>query len=64
MEHNQLLISVDDGNLPADNIDTIKKNSGTLTDSREEIGLEINVEETSICCCLVTRMQVKIVTSK
>jgi hypothetical protein len=33
-------------NLLGDNIDTIKKNMETLTDSSKEVGLEINVEKT------------------
>jgi hypothetical protein len=42
----QLLAYVDDVNLLEDNIDTIKKNTETLTDVSKEIGLEINVEKT------------------
>jgi hypothetical protein len=50
-----------DVNLLGDNIDTIRKNAETLIDASKEVGLEINVERTqSICCSLVTRMQVKI----
>jgi hypothetical protein len=58
----QLLGYVDDVNLLGDNI--IKKNTETLTDASKEMGLEIKVDKTSICCCLVTRMQIKIMTSK
>jgi hypothetical protein len=42
----QLLASADDVNLLGDNIDTIKKNTETLTDDSKEVGLEINVENT------------------
>jgi hypothetical protein len=45
-------------NLLGDNKDTIKKNTETVTDASKEIRLEVN--SLSICCCLVTRMQVKI----
>jgi hypothetical protein len=48
--------------LIGENIDTIKENSETLTDASKEVGLEVNAEESSICCCLVTRMQGKIMT--
>jgi hypothetical protein len=33
-------------NLLGDNVDTIKKNTETLIDASEEVGLEINVEKT------------------
>jgi hypothetical protein len=36
----------DDVNLLGDNIDTIKKNTGTLIDASKELGLEINVDKT------------------
>jgi hypothetical protein len=39
-----------------DNVDTIKKNTETLIDANKEVGLKINVDKTSICCYLVTRM--------
>jgi hypothetical protein len=42
----QLLAYADDVNLLGDNIDTIKKNTGTLIDASKDVGLEINVEET------------------
>jgi hypothetical protein len=57
----QHLAYADHVNLLGDNIDTTKKNSDTLIDASKEVGLEINVEE-NICCWLVTRMQIKIMT--
>jgi hypothetical protein len=33
-------------NLLGDNIDTIKKNTETLTDTSEEAGVEVNTEKT------------------
>jgi hypothetical protein len=41
-----LLAYADNVNLVGDNIDTKKKNTGTLTDASKEVGLEINVEKT------------------
>jgi hypothetical protein len=40
-----ILAYADDVNLLGDNIDTIKKNTETLIDASEEVGLEINVEK-------------------
>jgi hypothetical protein len=42
----QLLAYSDDVNLLEINIDTIKKNMGTLIDASKEVGLEINIEKT------------------
>jgi hypothetical protein len=42
----QLFVYADDVNLLGDNIDTIKKNTLTSTDSSEEDGLEVNAEKT------------------
>jgi hypothetical protein len=58
----KLLVYADDMNLLGDNLDTIKKNTGTLIDVSKEDVLDVNAEKTSICCCLITRMQGKIMT--
>jgi hypothetical protein len=42
----QLLDYADDVNLLRDNIDTINKNTETLTDNSKEVGLEVNIEKT------------------
>jgi hypothetical protein len=42
----KLLVYADDVNLLGDNIDTIKKNRGTLADAGKEVGLEVNIEKT------------------
>jgi hypothetical protein len=55
----QLLAYTGVVSLLGDNIDTIKKNMETLIDASKEVGLEISVEKLSICCYLVTRMQIK-----
>jgi hypothetical protein len=41
----QLLAYADDVNLLGDNIDTIRKNTETLTEVSKEVGLEINMEK-------------------
>jgi ribosomal protein L30/L7E len=58
----QLLVYADDINLLRGNIDVIKKYTETVIDSSEEIGQAVNAQETSVCCCLVTRMKGKIMT--
>jgi hypothetical protein len=40
-----LLVYSEYENLPGDNIDTIKKNTETLTDASKEDGLEVNAEK-------------------
>jgi hypothetical protein len=42
----QLPAYADDANLLGDNIDTVKKNTETLTGASKEVGLEIYIEET------------------
>jgi hypothetical protein len=42
----QLLLYANDVNLLGDNIDIIKKNTGTLFDVSKEVGLEVNTEKT------------------
>jgi hypothetical protein len=46
------VVCVDDVNLLGDNMDTIKKNTETLTDAGKEVCLEINVEKTK--CMLLS----------
>jgi hypothetical protein len=60
----QLLVYADDATLLGDNIDTVKKSTGILNAVSTQVGLEVNAEKPSIlvCCCLVTRMQGKIIT--
>jgi hypothetical protein len=50
----KLLAYSDDVNLLGDNVDSIKKNTQTLSDASKEVGLEINVEKTSTCYYTVT----------
>jgi hypothetical protein len=42
----QLLVYADDVNLLGDNIDTIKKNTGTSIEASKAVGLEVNAEKT------------------
>jgi hypothetical protein len=48
-------------NLLGDNIDTTKKNRETSVEATKEVGVEVNAE-TTVCCCLVTRMHGKSMT--
>jgi hypothetical protein len=50
----------DDINLLGDNLNTTKENTEALKATSKEVGLEVNTE-TSICWCLITRMQGKII---
>jgi hypothetical protein len=45
-ETHQLLAYADNVHLPGDNIDTIKKNTESVTDASKEVGLEINLGKT------------------
>jgi hypothetical protein len=51
----QLLAYADDVNLRGNNMDTIKKNTGTLIDASREVSLEINVEKTKYTRMLLSR---------
>jgi hypothetical protein len=53
----QLLICAADVNLMDDNMGTIKKNTGTLIDASEEVGLEVNKEKASDKYMLLPRPQ-------
>jgi hypothetical protein len=41
------LLYADDLNLLGNNIDTIKKNTETVTDASKEVGLDVNTEKTN-----------------
>jgi hypothetical protein len=56
----QLLAYADDVNLLGDSMDTINKNTQTLTEASKEVGLEVNVEKTKYMLVSRTRMQAKI----
>jgi hypothetical protein len=47
-----------DRNLLGDNRDNVHKN--TETHANEKVGLEVNIEKLIMFCCLMTRMQGKI----
>jgi hypothetical protein len=59
----QLLAYADDLNLLGDDIDTIEINTETVIDASKKVGLEISIEKT-VCSCLLTRMQGRIVAQK
>jgi hypothetical protein len=58
----QLLSHADDVNLLEDNTYMYCKENQILSDANKEVGPEINVKNVNECCCLVPRIQVKIVT--
>jgi hypothetical protein len=51
MEFSFFYYYANDVNLMGDNTDTIKKTTEILIDASKEVGIEINVEQLSICCC-------------
>jgi hypothetical protein len=51
-----ILTAFADMNLLGDNIETIKRNTETVTDASMEVSIEVNIEKTSICWCLITRI--------
>jgi hypothetical protein len=55
----QLLVYADDLNILGDKVNTIKENTGPLSDESKEVGLEVNPKKTNYMLCLVTRMQDK-----
>jgi hypothetical protein len=55
----QLLVYAD---LLGDNIDTIKKNTETLTDTSKDVGLEVNTEKTKYIMLPFRQMQDKVMT--
>jgi hypothetical protein len=55
----QLLVYADDVTLLGGNIDTIKKNTGTLIGISKEASLEVNAERT-IRCCPITRNRLRV----
>jgi hypothetical protein len=62
MGHIRLLVYADDVNLLGDNVDTTKNNTETLIAANKEAGLEEMQRKLNVCCCLVTRMQGKVMT--
>jgi hypothetical protein len=58
----QLLVYADDVNLLGDNIDTMNKNTQTLIDASNEVGLDLNTEKTKYMLLSRSRMLGKIMT--
>jgi hypothetical protein len=58
----QLLVCADDVKLFGDNINTTKRKTYSIITASKVVVPEANAEKRSICCCLVTRMQSKIIT--
>jgi hypothetical protein len=58
----QLLAYAYDVNLLCDNIVNTNKNTETLIDANKWVGIEIDAEKLSTCCCFVTKIMGKLST--
>jgi hypothetical protein len=56
-------VCADDVNILRDILNSTKENTEAQIDTCEEDGLEVNAERTNTSCCVVTRIQGKIMTS-
>jgi hypothetical protein len=58
------LAYADDVNLQGDNIDTINKNTETLTDASKDVDLEVSVEKTKYMLVSRDRVAAQLVASR